>query len=105
MSKPIQSMVEKRKSRFTNTRSERAMERWLGKPGPEATSGRESCRGSGGSDGGRTGAEDLGRTGDTTRTVSLGPTADDQIVRGRPAHVNFGRGRGEASRASSAGDR
>src|SRR6188768_4107478 len=59
MSKPIQSMFEKRRSRFTNTRSERAMERGLATPEPAATSGSESCRGSGGTVGGRMGAEGL----------------------------------------------
>src|SRR5450755_1343761 len=46
MSKPIQSMFEKRRSRLTNTRSERAMLRAFDAPEPAATSGRTSCLGS-----------------------------------------------------------
>src|SRR4051812_36039600 len=74
-------MFEKRKSRFTNTRSERTIERGLAMPEPAATRGSESCRGSGGTIGERAGGDDLGRTGGTGKPARR---------TGRGLKLNFG---------------
>src|SRR4051812_13999914 len=79
MSKPIQSMFEKRKSRFTNTRSERGMVCELVTPDPAATSGRTSCRGSGRATTGATGKADLGKTGGTGKAMNSCLAADDKL--------------------------
>src|SRR5882724_2179409 len=87
MSKPIQSMFEKRRSRLTNTRSERAMERGLVAPEPAATSGKSSCLGSGVASNGLAGEEGLG-TGGTGDAMNSCLAADSQTLGFWGARVN-----------------
>src|SRR5450631_973930 len=79
MSKPIQSMFEKRRSRLTNTRSERAIERAFVVPEPAATSGKSSCLGSGVAKNGTAGEEGLGTEGGTGGALNSCLAADDKL--------------------------